>query len=137
MKKFIIASFLAVFLFAGFQSPASASHFSFNQFIFHFFKFKCEFKLRRCYINNAAGRELVEDIIIAIQSIPPQQVEGQCRAVCNSESVDLRKTRRCSDEQCANRCTVTSGILDNDIMSLIMNRNFRDLRGICNNGLPD
>jgi len=137
MKKFIIASLLTVFLFAGFQSPAVANHISFNELVFHFVKFKCEFKLRRCYINNAAGRELVEDIIIAIQSIPPQQVEGQCRAVCDSESVDLRKTRRCSDEQCENRCEITSGILDNGIMNLIANRNFRELRGICNNGLPD
>jgi len=128
MKKLIIASFLAVFLFAGFQSPASANHFSFNELIFNFFKFKCEFKFKRCYTD----RSVAEEAIDVAQMVPPDVVEDVCDDFCNSAiTSNQRNTIRCSDEQCADRCTVLSGVLDNNIMALIDNRNFSELRNLC------
>jgi len=128
MKNLILGLLVAVFLVPAFQGVPSANADTADDVLFDVFTRNCERAFKGCYNDKT----LAEEAINEAQSAPPEDVAAVCRAFCNSGNLgDLRNTRTCSDEQCEDRCEFISGILDNQIMALIDERDLKGLHQLC------
>jgi len=128
MKKLLLGLLVAVFFVPAFQGvpQAHAQDITLNEFTQI-----CQTEFFSCYVDTPEGRAVAQQAIDVAQMVPPEDVSTVCFAFCDSSSIPERNTSDCTDEQCENRCTVLSGILDNQIMSLIEMMDYEALNELC------
>jgi len=129
MKKLLLGLLVAVIFVPAFQGApqAHAQDITLNEFTQI-----CETEFFACYVDTEEGMEIAQEAIDVAQNVPPEDVAEVCRFFCNTENLgDLRNTSECTDEQCENRCTVLSGILDEEIIELIDMDDFEALNELC------
>ena len=125
IKKYIFIILVAVLLVSVRQSSAIADSSAANEVLFNALRDNCERKFIKCFTIS----ELAEAVIEIVQTEQTQEAIHSCIRLCNDDS-GLR-SKRCSDGQCEERCVSVSHIVDFDIMTLISERDFKGLNGIC------
>jgi len=131
MKKLILGLLVTFFLVPAIQGvPQAQEDITLDEFLQI-----CEEDFFSCYDDAPEGKAKAEEAIATAQSVPPHLVAPACADFCNSDPIDgqgaLRNTINCTDEQCENRCTALSGILDDEIMQLIDMMDFEALNALC------